>query len=220
MKEPAALPDIGDKIRASLSVKYEAREKALAPCREVIRRSANAIRAVHREEYQEARKLLNSAKLLLDEIAQVLAGHADLFYAGFVHDAQKEYAEGMITLAFVTGKPTPAPESLGVEYPAYLHGLAEAVGELRRRLLDILRRGQTAQAEAILTAMDDIYAVLVTMDFPDSLTAGLRRTTDTVRGILEKTRGDLTLALSQRDLERTIQTFEKKLAASRRERSA
>ncbi len=192
------------RIRSNLAAKDAAREKALRLCREVIRSSANAIRAVHRGEFDHSRSLLDAAHHFLDEVNETLAQHDDLRYAGFVHDAQKEYAEGSITLKLVLGEALPEPETLGVRYAAYLHGMAEAAGELRRHLLDAIRKGDASRCEELLSIMDEIYNVLVTMDFPDALTFGLRRTTDIVRGILEKTRSDLTLAIKQQDLTERI----------------
>lgn len=196
------LEAIAEKIRLSLSAKDAARESVLRLCREIIRYSANTIRAVHRQEQIEAERLLDSARTSLQElITNTPEAHSDLTHSGFVHDAQKEFAEASITLAIVTGKPLPDPDNLRIRYPAYLNGLGEAVGELRRYLLDSLRRNDLTRCEELLAAMDDIYSVLVTMDFPDAITYGLRRTTDSVRGILEKTRGDLTLVLRQKSLE-------------------
>ena len=137
-----------------------------------------------------------------------LSDHPDILYAGFVHDAQKEFAEASVTIALVQGEELPSPEALGVEYAAYLNGLGEAVGELRRYLLDSLRGGDMARCERLLGVMDDLYSLMVTIDYPDALTGGLRRTTDVTRGILEKTRGDLTLAARQADLERQIAAFQ------------
>lgn len=138
----------------------------------------------------------------LSAMEEARAEHPDIYYAGFIQDAQKEYAEANATLALLAGEPLPEPEALGVEYAPYLHGLGEAVGELRRYLLDTIRRGDMRRCEDLLAAMDEIYGVLVTMDFPDAMTGGLRRTTDNVRGILERTRGDVTLALRQAELEK------------------
>jgi translin len=170
---------------------------------------------VHRQEKEEAERLLTQSRALLGETAQTLAQYSDLLHGGFVHNAQKEFAEGSITLALVSGIPLPDAKALGVDYAAYLNGLGEAVGELRRYLLDSMRRGDLSRGEEILTMMDDIYGVLVTMDFPDALTAGLRRTTDMVRGVLEKTRGDLTLALEQRRLGKELETLYKGNKAER-----
>lgn len=196
------LDAIAEKSRLYLSTKDAARENSLRLCREVIRYSANAIRAVHRQEVAKAQQLLGSARASLQELTRdVPEEHNDLLRAGFVHDAQKEFAEASATLAIVTGKSLPDPDTLGVSYPAYLNGLGEAVGELRRYLLDSLRRNDLSRCEELLATMDDIYATLVTMDFPDAITYGLRRTTDSVRGILERTRGDLTLVLRQKELE-------------------
>jgi translin len=198
------LETINNRIRQNFFAKDVAREKALRSCREAIRHSANAIRAVHRREYQNARELLKTNRAILEEASQLLTEYGDLLYSGFMHDAQKEFAEGNITLALVTGEELPMPEDLGVSYAAYLNGMGEAVGELRRFLLDSIRGGDLSSCETLLSAMDDIYSVLVTMDFPDAITYGLRRTTDIVRGILEKTRGDLTLAIRQKELEKIL----------------
>jgi translin len=204
------LDAIADRIRISLSAKDAAREKVLPLCRELIRYSSNTIRAIHRQEFEQAKELLASARKLRDKIKQVTAEWEELRYTGSVRDAQKEFAEASATLALVLGKPLPSPEKLEVDLAAYLNGLGEAVGELRRYLLDSMRRGDLSRGEELLSAMDDIYSALVTMDFPDAITSGLRHTTDNVRGILEKTRGDLTLAVRQKDLETKIHGLEQK----------
>jgi len=202
------LESIADRIRVNFSDIDAAREKALPLCREVIRHSSNAIRSVHRQEYKQAAELLQSARNLLDEVEKAVAGYSELSGTGFIRDAQKEFAEGRITLSMVTGEQLPEPDELGVEFAAYLNGMGEAVGELRRHLLDNMRRGDLSRAEEILSIMDDIYGVLVTMDFPDAITGGLRRTTDVVRGILERTRSDLTLTITQKELEKKLNSVE------------
>jgi len=194
------LESIADQIRESFSTKDAAREKVLPLCREAIRHCGKAIRAVHRQEFDQATKLLQSARNLLSEAEQGISAYGELGHAGFVRDAQKEFAEGSITLALVTGNRLPDPDELGIDAAAYLNGLGEAVGELRRYLLDRMRRGNLSQGEELLSAMDDIYNTLVTMDFPDAITGGLRHTTDMVRGVLERTRSDLTLAIGQKGL--------------------
>ncbi len=205
MQKPTSnLEQIGAKVRSSLAAKHSAREKALQLTREVIFHCATAIRAVHRREYDNARELLKSAGSFLEQLHNVLADHSDLFYSGFVHNAEKEYAEAASTLALICRESLPDPDELGVSYPAYLNGLGEAVGELRRYLLDTLRQGGEEDFEWLFESMDDIYGLLVTIDFPDALTTGLRRTTDVIRGVLEKTRGDVTLFLKQRDLEQKL----------------
>lgn len=202
---------IADQIRLSFSARDAAREKILPLCREAIRYCSNAIRAVHRQELDEGRELLKSACNLLDEVKQTAATHSELTSSGFVRDAQKEFAEGSITLALVTGDRLPDPDELGVDAAAYLNGLGEAAGELRRYLLDSMRRGDLSRGEELLEAMDNIYSTLVTIDFPDAITGGLRRTTDMVRGVLERTRSDLTLAMRQKGLEHRLGEFEEKL---------
>jgi len=202
------LDSIANQIRQSFLAKDAAREKALPLCREVIRHCSNAIRTVHRQEFSQAKELLKSARNLLDKIEQTAAEHNELSYTGLVRDAQKEFAEGSITLALITGKRLPDPDELRVDYAAYLNGLGEAVGELRRYLLDSLRRGDLSRGEELLSVMDDIYTTLATMDFPDAITGGLRRTTDMVRGVLERTRSDLTLAIRQKGLEEKLDSHE------------
>jgi translin len=205
------LEAVAEKIRLYFAAKDAAREKVLRLSREVIRYSANAIRAVHRQEQTGAEQLLSSARVLLEELANdVLQDNDELAHSGIIHDAQKEFAEASTTLAIVAGKALPEPETLGVSYPAYLNGLGEAVGEMRRYLLDSLRRNDLSRCEEVLETMDDIYAVLMTMDFPEGITSGLRRTSDAVRGILERTRGDLTMALRQKELEDKLEQNQKK----------
>ena len=201
------LDQIIGRILANFQEKSGAREKALRHGREVIRHSANAIRAVHRGDMAIAQGLLQQAHELLQETESLLAGHGDIYHAGFLHDAQKEYAEARITLALVAGEALPEPEALGVSYAAYLNGAGEAVGELRRQVLDRIRQSDVHRCEELLAAMEDIYSVLVTVDFPDAMTGGLRRTTDSARGILERTRGDLTMALTQQVLVARLDEF-------------
>jgi len=202
------LDTIAEQIRLGFSAKDAAREKVLPLCRDAIRHCSQAIRAVHRQEFDQAKELLQSARKLLAEAEQAVAAYSELSHAGFVRDAQKEFAEGSITLALVTGERLPDPVELSVDAAAYLNGLGEAVGELRRYLLDGIRHGNLSRGEELLLAMDDIYNVLVTMDFPDAITGGLRRTTDMVRGVLERTRSDLTLVMRQKDLENRLEKFE------------
>lgn len=202
------LDSIADQLRLNLSAIDAAREKALPLCREVIRHCGNAIRAVHRQEFDRAKELLQSARSLLDEAKQAVTAYTELNHAGFIKDAQKEFAEGSITLALVTGKQLPHPDELGIDSAAYLNGLGEAAGELRRYLLDDMRKGNLSRGEELLKTMDDIYNILVTMDFPDTITSGLRRTTDMVRRVLERTRSDLTLVIRQKDLEDKLEKFD------------
>jgi translin len=205
------LEAIVDDMRSDFEARHAAREEGLARCRAALRHSANAIRAVHRGEFPAAEDLVAQAAALLSQAQAALGGHPAVFHAGFVHDAQKEYAEACLTLAIIAGRPLPTPQALGIEYNAYLNGLGETVGELRRHLLDRLRAGDVEHCERVLSAMDDIYSVIVTFDYPEAITSGLRRTADAVRGILERTRGDLTIAVRQRDLERKLDDFESRL---------
>lgn len=208
------LEAIAEQIHQALEARTAAREKALSQARTLTRHCANAIRAVHRDERDLAEEHLRDAQTLAKNMSTELANYPDLLYAGYTQDALKEYAEANIVYALVGNETLPAPEDLDLEIAAYLNGLAETVGELRRRCLDILRHGYSAEAERLLSHMDDIYAVLITMDYPNAITGNLRRQTDIVRSLTERTRGDLTLSLRQEHLEQKLVKLEERLKKS------
>lgn len=205
------IEEIADRIRQTFEVRTAARDRALSQTRTLIRYCANAIRAVHREERQLALENLSQAKILAKSLHTELAEYPDLYYAGYTQDALKEFAEASIVYSLIFDDTLPEPEALELEHATYLRGLAEAAGELRRHCLDILRHGHSTEAERILSYMDDIYAVLITMDYPDAITDGLRRLTDIVRGVTERTRGDLTISLRQEQLEQSLKKLEERL---------
>jgi translin len=195
------LDEISDAIRVRFDGRMEARERALPAARRAIRMCANAIRAIHRSEWDQASRLMEEARSALDEGMQAVRDHPEIRFAGYLQDAQKEYAEARITEAVVRGADRlPTPEEVGVEDAPYLNGVAEAIGEARRHILDLLRHGHVDRGESILSAMDDMYYVLVSMDYPDAITMNLRRSTDVARSLIEKTRGDLSVAIVQRQL--------------------
>lgn len=204
------LQKIAQAALEALEAKNAARERVLPLSRQLVRHSANTIRAVHRGELAEAKEMLVEGRNLAQELKASLAEHPDLYHSGYTQDALKEFAEANITYALIAGEELPSPKELGVEYPAYLKGLGEAVGEMRRHILDLIRHGDTERGEEILDSMEDIYGVLVTIDYPKAITYGLRRITDMVRGVLERTRGDLTLAIRQTELERALKEFEER----------
>jgi len=202
---------VGEQALLYLEQKHNARERALPRSRAAIRHCANSIRATHRHDFATARQLLAEADKLLREMTSDLAQNLDVFYAGFVQDTQKEFAEANTFLALAQKQPLPLAPELAIDWPQYLNGLAEAVGELRRYVLDQLRRANVEESEYYLEQMDDIYALLTTLDFPDAVTSGLRRSTDVARGILEKTRGDLTVAVGQAQLQRSLLALQQEL---------
>jgi translin len=202
---------IGQEAQQYFALKHAARERALPKSRAAIRACANSIRASHRQEFEAASELLQQAAALIAEMSQDLRDHQDIFYAGFVQDAQKEYAEAATFTALAQNRLIPLAPDLSVDWAPYLNGLGEAIGELRRFVLDRLRQGDYDNCELILRHMDDIYALLTTIDFPDAITGGLRRTTDSARGILEKTRGDLTVAVGQAQLQRAMLALQRDL---------
>jgi translin len=199
------LSALAEPVVASLAASHAAREAALPACRRCIRACGLSIRAVHRLEFDRASSLADEAEAALREAQSAVASFPAVAFAGFVHDAEKEYAEARLTCALVTGSPLPSASALSVQPPAWLNGLAEAASELRRHLLDRLRAGEYDRAESLLDVMDDVYTLLVTVDFPDAITGGLRRTTDAFRAVLERTRGDLTVTVLQRRLQSSIE---------------
>ena len=207
----ANLPEISEQIRASFVAKNAARDKAVNLSRELIRFCSLTIRASHRDEWVEAGRLLGEAKRVAGDLNAAVAPYPDLVFTGYTQDAMKELAEAHVTLAVAQNKPVPSPDEIGVEYAAYLNGLAEAAGELRRRSFDKMRAGHNGESERLLAAMDDIYDLLVTMDFPDAITGGLRRNTDMVRGVLERTRGDLTISFREAELKAAMDALRAKL---------
>lgn len=202
------LQRVSGQIIARFEAMSTARDHAIAAGRRVIRLSANAVRAMHRNDHAEAADLLHEARTELDSIRDATAPFPSVYWAGYVQDAMKEYAEAVITGAVLQGESIPDPESLAVEDAAYLNGLAEAASELRRDTLDALRVNDIDGATTLLRAMDSIYGILVTIDYPDAVTGGLRRTTDQLRAVLERTRGDVTLAVRQDRLERALKAVE------------
>jgi translin len=211
VSELQTLDGIGDRIIAYLDGKNAARDLALQRSRTMIRHCATAIRAAHRDERDLSKEHLEQARQIKEALSEELKDYPDLYHAGYTQDAFKEYAEASIVDALFSGEPLPDPDDLNMEYAAYLGGLGEAAGELRRRTLDILRHSQSEEAERLLQMMDEIYGLLVTVDFPDAITGKLRRLTDVVRGIVERTRGDLTTSLRQDDLKTALQAMQDRL---------
>lgn len=196
---------IAESLRTTLDAKTAARERGLVSSRSAIRSCGNAIRALHRYETDTATALLDEAQASVDDARSALAEHPDMLHAGFVHDAEKELTEARITFALITGAAFPTPEEVGVPASAYLKGMAESIGEMRRHILDLMRQGKLDRCEELLGAVDDMYYVLVSMDYPDGITFGLRRLTDVARSIIERTRGDFTTSTIQSSLREALQ---------------
>jgi translin len=205
------LESIANQIREKFDVRTAMRDQALSEARQLTRACSLAIRAVHRDEKEVMEGHLADARALADKLRSELANYPDLYYAGYTQDSLKEFVEANVTCALIQNQPLQTPEELRVEEATFLNGLAEVVGELRRRTMDILRSGYSEEAERLLGYMDEIYSVLVTMDYPDAITNGLRRQTDLARGIIEKTRGDVTFSLRGEHLTRAIQQLSAQL---------
>ncbi len=202
---------IVEEIRAEFEIKSAARDAALQRSRTLIRHCANAIRAAHRGDRDESRDLLAIAAEAAREMKADLELYPDLYHAGYTQDALKEYVEAQVVYAFINGADLPTPADLAVEAPAYLKGVAEAASEMRRHALDLMRQNKLDRAEEIMAVMDDVYSLLITVDFPDAITGGLRRTTDMLRGVVSRTRGDLTTSIRQEMMRQALRDFEARM---------
>jgi len=207
------LDTVIEEIRTTFEAKSAVRDAALQRSRTLIRYCADAIRAAHRGDFGDAEVLLATAGSAAQELVADLQPYPDLYHAGYTQDALKEYVEARAVYAFITGGDLPTPAALGVEPAAYLHGLGEAASEMRRHSLDLMRQNRLERAETIMAIMDDIYSQLIAIDFPDAITSGLRRTTDMLRGVVERTRGDLTTAFRQEMMRRALHDFETRIGA-------
>ena len=206
------LDPICDQIREDFNRKTARRDVALGQARELTRHASLAIRAIHREDHAEAETELEAGRQLVHTIKADLRDDPDLYFAGYTQDAIKEYCEAQLTVAMILNRALPTPQELGAEYPAYVNGMTETLGELRRRCLDLLRPGYSEEVERLLGFMDDIFTQLVTMDYPDAITDGLRRRTDLARGIIERTRADITVSFRQSELERALSRLSRQLS--------
>jgi translin len=202
----AEIAALGAGARHAFEEKHRAREIMLAASRRAIQACAGSIRATHRGEFDAAGQLVDEARDLLAEADGALVNHPDVRTSGPLADAKKELAEASLTLALVRDEPLPSPKAMQLDVAPYCNGLAEAASELRRQLLDRLRAGDLARAEELMAAMDEIYGLLVTVDYPDGVTGGLRRSTDALRAVLERTRGDLTTAMVAARLQGAIES--------------
>jgi translin len=205
------LDTIVEGIRAELEAKNAVRDTALQRSRALIRHCANSIRAAHRGDFEDAETLLATTREAAHELMDGVEAHPDLYYAGYTRDALKEYVEAQVVYAFTTDGALPSHTDLGVEGSVYLKGLAEAASEMRRHALDLMRQNRLDRAEHMLGIMDNVYSQLITVDFPDAITGGLRRTTDMLRGVVQRTRGDLTTAIRQEMMRQALQDFEDRM---------
>lgn len=204
---------ICETVREDLEERNAARDLAIGRSRQLIRLCSKSIRAIHRRDWDGADAALIEAQAGARALIAGVDQYPDLYHTGYTQDALKEVAEAFLTRAIIRGDALPAPREFGIESATWLKGLGEAATELRRFILDIMRRedGHSTEAERLLGMMDEIYDQLVTFDFPDALTHGLRRQTDIVRGVLERTRGDLTQSLRQQHLQAALRDFEANL---------
>ncbi len=209
------LEEISIRIRENLEAKDRIREEGLKISREIVRECRTASFALHGKDFEKASNSIEMAGKALKKLEARFEGHADIYHAGFVEHAQQEYSEVAVLYSLLKdeGKmqSLPSPEELGVEYTAYLNGLGDVVGELRRHILDLIRREDFEKTEVFLGIMENIHATLMEFDYPDAITGGLRRKTDVSRSLIEKTRGDVVNAIQQQKLELAMKSLESRL---------
>ncbi len=183
-----------DELEQLFSAQHQARESMLSICRKVIQQCSTSIRSTHRGEFEKAKQINTESEQMLDQCASELSDFPEISANSLFYDAQKEYAESCVTLALIQGHEIPTRDELKVTPAAYINGVVEAASELRRFVLDVLRKKDVARAEELLEVMDSVYGIAISIDYPDALTHGLRRTTDAFRAVLERTRSDVTTA--------------------------
>lgn len=205
------LDALAAQAEADFEARNVARDEALRESRALIRLCSSAIRAGHRSAWDEAESLLAQADAAGAALQALLAPYPDLFNAGYTQDALKELVEARVTLALISGGPLPALDAVDIPYSTYLNGVCEAASELRRRCLDVMRRDAMDEAERLLTVMDAAYEVLMSFSYPDAITGGLRRRVDQLRGVLERTRGDLTNSVQMQRLFKALERAEARL---------
>ena len=205
------ISEICDRIREKFDLMDEAREKSLAASRKITRLSGDSIKAIHREEWGQAESLINETEKLVLEVNEMLRDFPDLYYSGYVGNAQTEFVEVSLLYAILKGDPVPGPDELNIDYAAYLNGMGDTTGELRRHILDLIRKGRPEEGEKYLEIMDEFYTEMMSFDYPDAITHGLRKKSDVARSLIERTRGDLTNALQVKDLKEAMKSFEDRI---------
>jgi len=205
------MKEICDGIRRRFDAMDEARERSLALSRKITRNSGDAIKAIHRGEWDQAQQLIDGTRELVKQVNELLKDFPDIYYSGYVGNAQTEYVEVSILSATLQGQRIPSPDELDVDCAAYLNGIGDTIGELRRHILDLIRTGRPEDGEGYLSTMDELYTELMSFDYPDAITHGLRKKTDVARSLIERTRGDLTNALQVKELKEAMGSFEKKI---------
>lgn len=191
---------IAQTLREEVQEMHKAREAGLAQCRQLIQLASKCIRHVHRRQFEAAEVLLQEARSVTESTQAVLAAHPHVYHAGYLQDAEKEYVEAAAVMAIVQQHRYPTPTELGVGPISYLNGMGEAASECRRFALDRMRAGDLEEAERIVERMEAVYEELITFDYPDGMTGGLRRTCDALRAVIERTRSDLTTTQSHHEL--------------------
>ncbi len=202
------LDEVISEIEGRLDEKDEVRELAIKSSRTIARLAGAAIQGMHRGEDSAA--ILHETHEEVAKLRSLLDGHPDLFHAGFVENAMQEACESFLVHAILEGEKLPTPKECGVTDTAYLLGLGDVVGELRRFALTALRDGDVASASHSLERMERILDSLMRFDYPTALIA-LKRKQDVARSLIEKTRGEVAVAARSHELAKKIDSLHGKL---------
>ena len=200
------LEDIISKIQVYIDDKDSIRETSLKYARTVIIHCRKAIQLIHQHKMQQAEELIKKASATLAELYDVTKDHADLSKAGYVENAAQEFVEAQCFYNILHHEALPDPDAIQTTYTAYLMGLCDVVGELRRKALDMVLAGEQKDAQQYLVIMEDIYAAILRFDYPSSLIP-IKRKQDIARNLIEKTRGELAVASCEQRIEYRTDEF-------------
>lgn len=200
------LDNIVNKIEKSIDDKELIREKALRFSRDIIINCRKAIQYIHQGLNQEADENIKKASAKLAELYDTTKNFPEIYHNGFVENAAQELVEALCFYNIMQGKDLPDPDEIQTTYSSYLMGLCDLVGELRRTVLDSIRSGEQKNADEYLKMMEDIYDVIIRFDYPSGLVP-IKKKQDMVRGLIEKTRGELAVASCERRIEHRTYEF-------------
>jgi len=202
------LSEVLGRAQEEIREAYEQKNELMRAVRRTTKLAKRAIFSIHKGELDEARKLLDEAKKELAEMRAFLNARPGVASINVLGPAFQEYSEAEVLLAIVSGSDIPGPDELGVPPSDFLLGLADVVGELRRRALDALKSGRFREAEACLELMEEIYMELISLDEAQAILSELRRKCDIARRLIEATRGDISVEARRLSLEKALGRLE------------
>ncbi len=193
------MKNIFSKIIDVLDKLDEDREEILRKSRVIIKDCSIAIKSIHREENKSYQDIILKIKNELDVLKNLIIKNPGHFYK-YLKTPEQEYTEAIVLFSIIQNQKIPTHIDLNVDALHYILGLADVIGELRRYILDNIRKSRIDVINDILEKMDELYTYLFSLDYPSGMTKDLRHKTDVARNIIEKTRGDITLSVQMNNL--------------------